>query len=88
VELGVDRVRALVVAHLGQYKFTGGHAHRRSPSWTKCGKEIEVQGLTCECQRDSKIVTSVLYQLFEPSRASAQSHQRGRARPRSWAGLG
>jgi hypothetical protein len=30
VALGVDQVRAAMVAHLGRYKFAGGHAHRRS----------------------------------------------------------
>jgi hypothetical protein len=42
VELGVDRVRALVVAFSGRYKFVGGHARRRSPSWTWRCEEKEV----------------------------------------------
>jgi hypothetical protein len=31
VELGVDQVRALVIEHIGRYRFAGGHAHWRSP---------------------------------------------------------
>jgi hypothetical protein len=34
VELGVGRVRALVIEHIGQYRFVGGRAHRRSPTGT------------------------------------------------------
>jgi hypothetical protein len=49
VGLGVDRVRAPVVAHLDRYKFAGGHARRRSPPWTWRGKEIEVWGPSCKC---------------------------------------
>jgi hypothetical protein len=48
--LGVDQVRAPVVAHPGRYKLAGGRAHRRSPSGTWVCKEIEVQGLKCERQ--------------------------------------
>jgi hypothetical protein len=34
VGIGVDRVRASVVAHLSRYKLIGGHAHRCSPLGT------------------------------------------------------
>jgi hypothetical protein len=54
VGLGVDHVRALVVAHLDRYKFAGEHAHRRSLTWTWRCEEIEVWGLKCKCQRDSE----------------------------------
>jgi hypothetical protein len=50
VELGVDRVRASVVVHLGRYKIAGGRVHRSSPSGTWVYEEIEVQGLMCERQ--------------------------------------
>jgi hypothetical protein len=53
VGLGVNQVRAPVVAHHGRYKFVGGRAHRRSPSGTWHCEEIEVRGLKCECQRDT-----------------------------------
>jgi hypothetical protein len=65
VELGVDRVRAPVVAHPDQYKFAGGRAHRCSPSWTECSEEIEVQGLKCKCQRSMPIVLWLLYGVFK-----------------------
>jgi hypothetical protein len=32
--IGVDQVRASVVAHPGQYKLAGGRTHRHSPSGT------------------------------------------------------
>jgi hypothetical protein len=50
VELGVDQARALVVEYLGRYGFTGGRAHRRSPSGTCHCEEIELRGPKCECQ--------------------------------------
>jgi hypothetical protein len=80
VELGVNRVRAPVVAHPGRYKFAGGRAHRRSPSWTECGEEIEVQGLKCECQRNIWIVSRLLYGFFKSTWVSAQGCQRGHGR--------
>jgi hypothetical protein len=54
VELGVDRVRASVVVYPGQYRFVGGRAHCRSPSWTWRGKETEIKGPKWECQTDSE----------------------------------
>jgi hypothetical protein len=42
VELGVDRVRTLVVAYSGQYEFTRGRARRRSASGTWSCEEKEV----------------------------------------------
>jgi hypothetical protein len=50
VELGVDGVRASVVAHPGRYKIVVGRAHRCSPSGTLVCEETEVQGLMCERQ--------------------------------------
>jgi hypothetical protein len=44
VGLGVDRVKAPVVAHTGQYRIARGRARRRSPSWTWRDEEIEVGG--------------------------------------------
>jgi hypothetical protein len=51
--LGVNQVRAPIVAHPGRYKFAGGRANRRSPSRTWRCEEIEVRGLKCECQRNT-----------------------------------
>jgi hypothetical protein len=50
VEIGVNRVRALVVAHPGWYKLAGGRAHRRLTSGTWVCKEIEREGPWCKCQ--------------------------------------
>jgi hypothetical protein len=61
VEIGVDQVRASVVAYPSRYRLTGGRAHRRSPSGTWVCEEIEVRGLMCECQRDNEIVPRILY---------------------------
>jgi hypothetical protein len=49
VGLGVGRDRALVIKHLGWYRFAGGHTHHRSPSGTWVCEETEVQGPLCEC---------------------------------------
>jgi hypothetical protein len=54
VELGVDRVRAPIVAHPGRYKFAGGLAHGRSPSGTECYEEIEVWGLSANVRETGK----------------------------------
>jgi hypothetical protein len=48
VGFGVSLVRASAIAYLGRYKFAGGCARRRSPSWTWCGKETEVGGPLCK----------------------------------------
>jgi hypothetical protein len=44
VEIGIDQVRASVVAYPGRYRLAGGRAHRRSPSGTWVYEETEVQG--------------------------------------------
>jgi hypothetical protein len=44
VEIGVDRVRASIVAFPGRYRLTGGRAHCRLPSGTWGCEETEVQG--------------------------------------------
>jgi hypothetical protein len=49
VEIGVDRVRASVVAYPGRYRLVGGRAHRRSPSGTWVCEETEIQGPKWEC---------------------------------------
>jgi hypothetical protein len=54
VGFGVSRLRAPTIVYSGQYKFVGGHAHRRSLSWTWRSKETEIQGPKWECQRDSE----------------------------------
>jgi hypothetical protein len=53
VGIGVDRVRASVVARLGRSKLAGGRAHRRSPLGTWVCEEIEVGGVLHKCQRDT-----------------------------------
>jgi hypothetical protein len=53
VGIGVDRVRASVIAHPGWYKLVGGRAHRRSPSGTWVCEVIEVGGVLRKCQRDT-----------------------------------
>jgi hypothetical protein len=42
VELGVDRVRTLVVVYFSRYEFTGERARRRSPLGTWSCEEKEV----------------------------------------------
>jgi hypothetical protein len=42
VGIGVNQVRASVVAHPDRYKLVGGRAHRRSTSGTWVCEEIEV----------------------------------------------
>jgi hypothetical protein len=85
VGLGVNQVRAPVVAHLGRYKFAGERAHRRSPSWTRRSEEIEVGGLKCECQRVKEcqgLSTSYL-NIWGPLCKIANAGARGGAFPPS-----
>jgi hypothetical protein len=65
VGLGVGRAKALVIKHLGRYRFVGGRAHRRSTSGTWVCEETEVHGPLCECQRHRRIVLRTLYGLFK-----------------------
>jgi hypothetical protein len=65
VGLGVDQARALVIKHLGRYRFAGGCALRLLPSGTWVCEEIEVQGPLCECQRRRRIVLRTLYGFFK-----------------------
>jgi hypothetical protein len=53
LELGVDRVRTLIVAYSGQCEFTEERAHRRSPLRTWSCEEKEVEGVLRKCQRDT-----------------------------------
>jgi hypothetical protein len=53
VGIGVDRVRASVVAHPGRYKLAGEQAHHRSPSGTWVCEGIEVGGVLRKCQGDT-----------------------------------
>jgi hypothetical protein len=45
VGLGVNQVRAPVIAHPGRYKFAGGRARHRLPSGTWACEETEVRGV-------------------------------------------
>jgi hypothetical protein len=45
VEIGVDRVRASVIAYHGRYRLAGGCAHRRLLLGTWVCEETEVHGL-------------------------------------------
>jgi hypothetical protein len=54
VGFGVSQVRALIIAYSGQYKFTGGCARHRSPSWIECCEEIEVWGLSANVRETIK----------------------------------
>jgi hypothetical protein len=53
VEIGVNRVRTLVVAYSGRYKFTRERACRCSPSGTWSCEEKEVGGVLHKCKRDT-----------------------------------
>jgi hypothetical protein len=84
----VSRVREPVIVHPGRYKFAGGCARCRSPSWTWRGKVIEVGGPLCKRQRHGGIVLGTLYWMFKRPRSSVQSHGRDSSvNGLAWAGL-
>jgi hypothetical protein len=79
VELGVNRVRTLVVVYFGRYKFTGERARRHSSSGTWSCEEIEVGGVLRKCQRDMNSDVASL-RVFQIAMASVQDDQRGSAK--------